>query len=175
MGGGVSLEPGGPGESWTWGGAASCPAEPSGGCRGNGSGFYPGYCQLLAVYMGFPHDSGTIGDTVPPGMARRIPVAEGLLKVHLRPSREGSRPEAPSLPAHLLLCWAVGSGVGGWILQPAGLLGGSGCPSAAPRMAWFLGQPPVLRVLPVPLQILWVQPPGAALGWPLTRSVCVLC
>lgn len=102
-------------------------------------------------------------------------MAEGLLKVHLRPSREGSRPEAPSLPAHLLLCWAVGSGVGGWTLQPAGLLGGSDCPFAAPRMAWFLGQPPVLRVLPVPPQILWVQPPGAALGWPVTRSVCVLC
>lgn len=71
------------------------------------------------------------------------------------------------MPTPLLGGWAAGGGD-----TPAALLGGSGCPFATPRMAWFLGQPPVLRVLPVPPQIPWVQPPGAAPGQLVTRSLC---
>lgn len=76
----------------------------------------------------------------------------------------------PSLSPYVVLLPGSGSD---WTLQPACLLGGSGCPFAAPRMAWFLGQPPALRVLPVPPQIPWVRPPGAALGLLVTRSPCV--
>lgn len=74
-------------------------------------------------------------------------------------------------PPTCLLTWCSGQAAGGGD-TPVSLLGGSGCPSVTPRVSWFLEQPPVLRVLPVPLQVLWVQPPGAARGRLASRSWC---
>lgn len=102
------------------------------------------------------------------GVAERSPEAG----VCWRPPRglpgKGTDPGGPTQPVDLV---CARGGVD-WTPQPACLLGGSGCPFAAPRMAWFLGQPPVLRVLPVPAQTLWVQSPGAALG-PVCARVCM--
>ena len=140
---------------------------PRGGLCGSGSGHWIGRRQLLAVYAGFPRGSGTVrvmlcGPCVCPGSGKEEePWNRG--SAGGPPGGipgKGTDPVGPIQPVTLV---CAPGGVD-WAPPPSSLLGGSVCPFAAPRMAWFLGQPPVLRVLPVPAQTLWVQPPGAALG-----------